>query len=57
MCLSGEGGEVLVHVDDQQLQLLSRGDGRSTEELDVLSWGQRQAEVVRTHGLTGGMTG
>lgn len=47
--LSDQSGEVLIHVDHQQLQLLSWGDGRGHQELHLLFWGQWQAEVVGEH--------
>lgn len=43
---SDQSGEVLLHVDHQQLQLLSWGDGRGHQELHLLFWGQWQAEMV-----------
>lgn len=33
-----KGHQVLLHVDDRQLQFLSRGDRGGTEELTVLVW-------------------
>lgn len=44
--VSGESGEVQLHVDDQQLQLLPGGDGRGAEVVDLLRRRQRQAQVV-----------
>lgn len=44
--LPDQSGEVLLYVDYQQLQLLSRGDGRSNQELHLLLWRQWQAKVV-----------
>jgi len=44
---AGESDQILVHVDDQQLQLLSRRDGRSTQKFNVLGGSKRQTKVVR----------
>lgn len=43
---SDQSGEVLLHVDYQQLQLLSWGDGWGHQELHLLFRGQWQAEMV-----------
>ena len=42
----GESHPIQLHVDDQQFQLLPRGDGRSIEIVDVLSRSQRQTQMV-----------
>ena len=42
----GQSRQVQLHVDDQQLQLLPRRDGRGLEVVDFLRRPERQAEVV-----------
>ena len=43
---AGEGDQVFLHLDHQQLQLLPRGDGGGAEKLHLLCWRQRQTEMV-----------
>ena len=42
----GKGREVQLHVDDQQLQLLQRRDGRSPEVVHLLGRTKRQTQMV-----------
>ena len=42
----GQGGQVQLHVDHQQLQLLPRGDGRGLEVVDIFGRTERQVKMV-----------
>jgi hypothetical protein len=42
----GKGREVQLHVDDQQLQLLQRRDGRGPEVVHLFGRTKRQTQMV-----------
>lgn len=46
VCESDQSSEVLLHVDHQQLQLLSGGDGRGHQKLHLLLGSKRQTQMV-----------
>lgn len=44
---AGQSGEIQLHVDNKQLQLLPRRNGRSPQIFNILSRRQRQTQMVR----------